>query len=190
MTDNTIAKRKRTQELAHKTKYCVTRTPLKTGGKLRFSGRVSRSCSTSSSRRIYIYIYKLNNNRHFPCVEYYNVWHDISGGNSSPVSMFLILLHVALLLKSVIQCFSCCLSYNFQYHCIIHCFLCSLQFQRISHICFSVIAFIETTICMRNIKTAIVLCSCVNVDICGVISSTNMNISNNHLSSEQKDHDI
>jgi hypothetical protein len=22
-----------------------------------------------------------NNNRHFPCVEYYHIWHDISGGN-------------------------------------------------------------------------------------------------------------
>jgi hypothetical protein len=50
----------------------------------------------------------IKSNRHFPCVEYYDVWHDISGGNWSPVSMFLILLHVALLLKSVIQCFSCC----------------------------------------------------------------------------------
>ena len=44
------------QKLTHKTKDCVTRTPAKTGGKLRFSGRVSSSCSTSGSRRIYRYI--------------------------------------------------------------------------------------------------------------------------------------
>jgi hypothetical protein len=91
------------QKLTHKAKDCVTRTPLKTRGKLRFSRRVSRSL-VAAVVYIYIYIaYKLNNNRHFLCVEYYIVWHDISGGNWSPVSMFLILLHVSLLLKSVIS---------------------------------------------------------------------------------------
>ena len=39
------------QKLTHKTKDCVTRTPLKTRGKLRFF--------TSGSRRVYIYIYCL-----------------------------------------------------------------------------------------------------------------------------------
>jgi hypothetical protein len=34
----------------HKTKDRVTRTPLKTGGKLRCSGMVSSSCSTSGTR--------------------------------------------------------------------------------------------------------------------------------------------
>ena len=48
------------QKLTHKTKDCVARTPAKTGGKLRFSERVSSSCSTSGSRRIYIYIYIYN----------------------------------------------------------------------------------------------------------------------------------
>ena len=36
----------------HKTKDRVTRTPLKTGGELGFSGRVSSSCSTSYTRRV------------------------------------------------------------------------------------------------------------------------------------------
>jgi len=39
-----MAKRKRTKH-RHKTKDRVTRTPLKTGGELRCSGRVSSSCS-------------------------------------------------------------------------------------------------------------------------------------------------
>jgi hypothetical protein len=36
----------------HKTKDRVTRTPLKTGGELRCSGRISSSCSTSGTRRV------------------------------------------------------------------------------------------------------------------------------------------
>ena len=36
----------------HKTKDRVIRTPLKTGGDLRCSGRVSSSCSTSGIRRV------------------------------------------------------------------------------------------------------------------------------------------
>jgi len=35
-----------------KTKDRVTRNPLKIGGKLRCSGRVGISCSTSSNRRV------------------------------------------------------------------------------------------------------------------------------------------
>ena len=35
-----------------KTKERVTRTPLKTGGELRCSGRVSNSCSTRGTRRV------------------------------------------------------------------------------------------------------------------------------------------
>ena len=56
-TDNTMAKRKCTKykkrctKPTYKTKDRVTRTPLKTGGELRFSGRVSSSCSTSGTRR-------------------------------------------------------------------------------------------------------------------------------------------
>ena len=45
-TDITMAKRKRTKH-THKTKDWATRTPLKTRGELRSSGRVSNSCSTS-----------------------------------------------------------------------------------------------------------------------------------------------
>ena len=36
----------------YKTKDRVTRTPLKTGGELRCSGRVSSSCSTSDTRHV------------------------------------------------------------------------------------------------------------------------------------------
>ena len=36
----------------HKTKDRVTRTPLKTGGELRCSGRVRSSCSTSCTRPV------------------------------------------------------------------------------------------------------------------------------------------
>jgi hypothetical protein len=36
----------------YKTKDRVTRTPLKTGGELGCSGRVSSACSTSDTRRV------------------------------------------------------------------------------------------------------------------------------------------
>ena len=42
---------------AYKSKDRVTRTPLKTWGELRCSGRVSSSCSTSGTRRVaYMYL--------------------------------------------------------------------------------------------------------------------------------------
>jgi hypothetical protein len=44
--------RQRSSKYTHKTKDRVTRTPLKTGGELRCSGRVSSSCSTSGTRRV------------------------------------------------------------------------------------------------------------------------------------------
>ena len=53
-----MAKRKRTKEQrrstkhTHKTKDRVTRTQQKTGGELRYSGRVSSSCSTSGTQRV------------------------------------------------------------------------------------------------------------------------------------------
>ena len=51
-----MTKRKRTnndlQNTTQKTKDRVTQTPLKTGGELRCSGRVSSSCSTSDTRRV------------------------------------------------------------------------------------------------------------------------------------------
>jgi hypothetical protein len=40
------------QDTTHKTKDGVTRTPLKRGGELKCSGRVSSSCSTSDTRRV------------------------------------------------------------------------------------------------------------------------------------------
>jgi hypothetical protein len=44
--------KQRTTKHTHKTKDRVTQTPLKTGGELRCSGRVSSSCSTSGTRRV------------------------------------------------------------------------------------------------------------------------------------------
>ena len=41
------------QKLTHEIKDFVTRTPAKTGDKLRFSGRISSTCSTSGRRRIF-----------------------------------------------------------------------------------------------------------------------------------------
>ena len=57
-----MAKRKSTKDKqrstkhAHATKDRETRTPLKTGGELRCSGRVSNSCSTSDTRRVNLVI--------------------------------------------------------------------------------------------------------------------------------------
>jgi hypothetical protein len=44
--------KQRSTKHTYKTKDRVTRTPLKTGGELRCSGRVSSSCSTSDTRRV------------------------------------------------------------------------------------------------------------------------------------------
>ena len=43
----------RSTKHTHKTKDQVTGTPLKTGGELRSSGKVSSSCSSSVTRRVY-----------------------------------------------------------------------------------------------------------------------------------------
>ena len=42
--------KQRSTKHTYKTKVRVTRTPLKTGGEFRCSGRVSSSCSTSDTR--------------------------------------------------------------------------------------------------------------------------------------------
>jgi hypothetical protein len=44
--------KQRSTKHTYKTKDRVTRTPLKTGGELRCSGRVSSSCSTSDTGRV------------------------------------------------------------------------------------------------------------------------------------------
>jgi hypothetical protein len=41
--------KQRSTKYTHKTKDRVTRTPLKTGGEIRCSGRISSSCSTSGN---------------------------------------------------------------------------------------------------------------------------------------------
>jgi hypothetical protein len=43
--------KQRSTKHTYKTKDRVTRTPLKTGAELMYSGRVSSSCSTSGTRR-------------------------------------------------------------------------------------------------------------------------------------------
>ena len=49
--------KQRSTKHTYKTKDRVTRTPLKTGGELRCSGRVSSSCSTSGTRRVNLFTY-------------------------------------------------------------------------------------------------------------------------------------
>ena len=44
--------KQRSTKHTHKTKDRVTRTTPKTGGELRYSGRISSSCSTSGTRRL------------------------------------------------------------------------------------------------------------------------------------------
>ena len=44
--------KQRSTKHTYKTKDRVTRIPLKTGGELRCSGRVSSSCTTSGTRRV------------------------------------------------------------------------------------------------------------------------------------------
>ena len=44
--------KQRSTKHTHKTKDRVTRTPLKTGGELKCSGRVNSSCSSSGTRRV------------------------------------------------------------------------------------------------------------------------------------------
>jgi hypothetical protein len=44
--------KQRSAKHTYKTKDSVTRTPLKTGGELRYSGRVSSSCATSDTRHV------------------------------------------------------------------------------------------------------------------------------------------
>ena len=54
-TDNTMAKStkgQRSTKHTYKTKDWVARTPLKTGGELRCSGRVGSSCSSSGTRHV------------------------------------------------------------------------------------------------------------------------------------------
>ena len=48
--------KQRSTKHTHRTKDRATRTPLKTGDELRCSGRVSSSCSTSDTRRVYLII--------------------------------------------------------------------------------------------------------------------------------------
>ena len=50
--ENVQRDKQRSTKHTHKTKDRVTRTPLKTGGELWCSGRVSSSCSTSGTRRV------------------------------------------------------------------------------------------------------------------------------------------
>ena len=55
--------KQRSTKHTHKTKDRVTRTPLKTGGELRCSGRVGNSCSTSGTRRVILVTNQLNSHK-------------------------------------------------------------------------------------------------------------------------------
>ena len=50
--NNKSRDKQRSTKHTHKTKDQATRTPLKSGGELRCSERVSSSCSTSGTRRV------------------------------------------------------------------------------------------------------------------------------------------
>ena len=50
--ENAQKDKQRSTKHTHKTKDRITRTPLKTGGELRCSGRVRSSCSTSGTCRV------------------------------------------------------------------------------------------------------------------------------------------
>ena len=53
--------KQRSTKHTHKTKYRVTWTPLKTGGELRCSGRLSSSCSTSKANMKHYVKYNMTN---------------------------------------------------------------------------------------------------------------------------------
>jgi hypothetical protein len=55
-TEKVQKDKQRSTKHTHKAKDRVTRTPLKNGGDLRCSGRVSSSCSTSDTRRVNLVI--------------------------------------------------------------------------------------------------------------------------------------
>ena len=52
--ENKQKDKQRSTKHTYKSKDRVTRTPLNTWGELRYPGRVSRSCSTSGTRRVNI----------------------------------------------------------------------------------------------------------------------------------------
>jgi hypothetical protein len=52
--ENVQKDKQRSIKYTHKTKDRVARTPLKTEGELGCSGRISSSCSTSGTRRVYL----------------------------------------------------------------------------------------------------------------------------------------
>jgi hypothetical protein len=59
--ENVQKDKQRSAKHTHKTKDRGTRTPLKTGGELRCSGRVGSSCSTSDIRRVNLVINQVIN---------------------------------------------------------------------------------------------------------------------------------
>ena len=60
--------KQRSTKHTHKTKYRVTRTPLKTAGELWCSGRVNSSCSTSGTRRVNLVTKPLHTINNIPAV--------------------------------------------------------------------------------------------------------------------------
>ena len=76
------------QNIHIKTKDRITRTPLKTGGELRCSGRVGSSCSTSGTHRVNLVTNQVINrewgkdrelfttNRRYPCLFVTKIFHN------------------------------------------------------------------------------------------------------------------
>ena len=87
------------QNHTHNTKDRVTRTPLKTGGELGSSGRISSSCSTSGTRRVNLVINPvishewgkdrevLTTSGTYPCIEWHKILVSISLINQESISI-------------------------------------------------------------------------------------------------------
>ena len=65
--------KQRSQKHTDKPKVRVTRTPLKTGGELRCSGRVSSPCSTSDTRRVNLVTHSVTFYSRRNCVDIHHI---------------------------------------------------------------------------------------------------------------------
>jgi hypothetical protein len=75
-TEKAQKDKQRSTKLTHKTKDRVTRTPLKTGGDLRCSGRIISSCSTSGIRRVNLDREVFTTSGTYPCSFVTQIFHN------------------------------------------------------------------------------------------------------------------
>ena len=66
--------KQRSTKHTHKTKDRVTRTPLKTGGEFRCSGRVGNFCSTNDTRRVNLVTIPVISHVSFYGILFYDYW--------------------------------------------------------------------------------------------------------------------